>query len=117
MGEGCDGHCFSPLGNRRRGPVCVAAHPSNPTNQPTNQRHTHHKPTVNQQEVCAALNAVCRLTTVDTIPAVLPEVVNKLKHEVRPPVSPCCVCIVCVYCVWVFTDLLCVVSSFVCRLL
>lgn len=35
------------------------------------------------QEVCAALNAVCRLTTVDTIPAVLPEVANKLKHEVN----------------------------------
>lgn len=36
------------------------------------------------QEVCAALNAVCRLTTVDTIPAVIAEVVNKLKHEARP---------------------------------
>jgi hypothetical protein len=37
-----------------------------------------------KQEVCAALNAVCRLTTVDTIPAVIAEVVNKLKHEARP---------------------------------
>ncbi len=36
---------------------------------------------INYLEVCAALNAVCRLATVDTIPALLPEVTNKLRHE------------------------------------
>lgn len=42
------------------------------------------------QEVCAALNAVCRLTTEDTIPAVLPEVLTKLKHEASTkPLSLC----------------------------
>lgn len=39
-------------------------------------------PSHTPQEVCAALNAVCRLTTMDTIPAVLPQVANQLKHEV-----------------------------------
>jgi hypothetical protein len=34
------------------------------------------------QEVCAALGAVCRLTTTDTIPAVINDVINKLKHDV-----------------------------------
>jgi hypothetical protein len=37
------------------------------------------------QEVCAALNAVCKLTTVDTIPAVINDVIKLLKHEVSPP--------------------------------
>jgi len=37
-----------------------------------------------EQEVAAALNAVCKLTTVDTIPAVINDVTDKLKHEVRP---------------------------------
>lgn len=48
-----------------------------------NTRLTHTNTFVYTQEVCAALNAVCRLTTEDTIPAVLPEVLSKLKHEVR----------------------------------
>lgn len=42
------------------------------------------------QEVCAALGAVCRLTTTDTIPAVINDVINKLKHDVSgiaPPQS------------------------------
>lgn len=29
------------------------------------------------------MNAVCKLTTVDTIPAVINDVTEKLKHEVK----------------------------------
>jgi AP-4 complex subunit epsilon-1 len=35
----------------------------------------------NQLETCAALSAVCRIVTVDMIPAVLGEIIKLLKHE------------------------------------
>lgn len=38
----------------------------------------------NQLEACAALSAVCKLVTVDMIPAVIGEVANLMRHEMDP---------------------------------